>query len=64
VGFADAFLKIWAWGALVMVATWVILYFVYQALGSNEISFILTLSAGAAVAIVVLVVGNSLKKRL
>jgi len=64
VGFADAFLKIWAWGALVMVASWVILYFIYQTLGSNEISFVLTLSAGIAVTIAVVVVGNTLKRRL
>jgi len=64
VGFADAFLKIWAWAALVMVASWVILYFVYQALGSNEISFVLTLSVGVAVTIAVVVVGNALKRRL
>ena len=63
-GFADAFLKIWAWGALVMVASWVILYFIYQTLGSNEISFVLTLSAGIAVTIAVVVVGNTLKRRL
>lgn len=63
-GFADAFLKIWAWAALVMVASWVILYFVYQALGSNEISFVLTLSVGVAVTIAVVVVGNALKRRL
>ena len=63
-GFADAFLKIWAWGALVMVASWVILYFIYQTLGSNEISFVLTLSAGIAVTIAVVVVGNALKRRL
>jgi hypothetical protein len=63
-GIADTVLKIWAWGALVTVVSWVILYLVYQAVGSNEISFVLTLSAGVAVTIAVLVVGNALKKRL
>jgi hypothetical protein len=64
VGFADEFLKIWAWGAIAMVVIWVLLYFIYQMVGSNEISFILTLSIGVTATIAVLVVGNALKKRL
>jgi len=61
---ADTVLKIWAWGAVVIVVSWVILYLVFQAVGNSEISFILTLTAGVAVTLAVLVAMNALKKRL
>ena len=63
-GFADTVLKIWAWGAVVIVVSWVILYLVFQAVGNSEISFILTLTTGVAATLAVLVVMNALKKRL
>ena len=63
-GVADTVLKIWAWGAAVIVVSWVILYLVFQAVGNSEISFILTLTAGVAGTLAVLVAMNALKKRL
>ena len=63
-GAADTVLKIGAWGAVVIVVSWVILYLVFQAVGNSEISFILTLTAGVAVTLAVLVAMNALKKRL
>jgi len=63
-GAADTVLKIGAWGAVVIVVSWVILYLVFQAVGNSEISFILTLTAGVAVTLTVLVAMNALKKRL
>ena len=63
-GVANTVLKIWVWGAVVIVVSWMILYLVFQAVGNSEISFILTLTAGVAVTLAVLVAMNALKKRL
>jgi hypothetical protein len=62
--FFDTVLKIWAVGALVIVVSWTLLYLVLQALGGDETSFIIVLSTGAVVTLTVLVLWNSLKKRL
>ncbi len=62
--FIDAVIKMWAAGILITIVSWSIPYLAFQAVGGNEISLIIMLSLCVLVVLIVLVVGNYLKKQL
>lgn len=62
--FIDPVIKMWAAGILITIVSWSILYLAFQAVGGNEISLIIMLSLCVLVVLIVLVVGNYLKKQL
>jgi len=61
--FIDTVIKMWAAGILITICSWVILYLVFNTVGGDQVSFIITLSLGVVVVLAVLVAGNYFKKR-
>jgi hypothetical protein len=51
----------WAAGILITFCSWVILYLVFNAVGGDQVSFIITPSLGVVVVLAVLVAGNYLR---
>ena len=60
----DTILKIAVWGICVAIALQVVFYFVFQTIGYNPFLLVVTLIASVLAVLVVLLVWNTVRRRL